>query len=677
MKYTLIFFISSIPFLGMCQFSFDDDFESYITGTPINKQSTNWRLWDISKEIQSAYLNDKKSSSGKKSLYLHSPHWAGGPTDLVFPIAKYLNEGLIQIELMMYIDTSAGAYFNIQGAEKLGALYALHLSFDSDSVLSISNYKMGDQRTKIGAYPKDQWFKMSIHADLSENQWRILINDQEFYHFQNPINSISALNFFPRSNNGKSSFYIDDLKIEYQPKPKTNLYVDLLTAQTDQYALRSNYNKLKCEIVNRGRNNIHSIELRFNRFDGSTNTKRFNYLNLAQDQKIKLTWDSIYVMDKELINGSLEITSINDTAIFLTNNKKLDCSSNWVENMPNKAIFFEAMASNTCGYSPFLYAFIDQMKAKYGDLLIPVVNHHNDPLTVLRYDTNYLYSKWRPDYIGTPYFALNNEYDFYIRDACEQAFLQRLTEPSNVKLEIGAVYDTVKRRMNINFLTHFLMESDPESIYKIYITKNIIHKNDPSLDQANWYSSATSGKARGYEHLPDPIPAKDMVYNHVIKYILPNQRGEQYGTINPIQEGEILRREETITWPTSETDFENYDVTVLFYYSATAKRINLKDALKRGVVTSLSNDSQTKQNFNLYPNPVSDQLTLSYRSNDDHQSSIEIINSHGEHVHYVKEHIHAGDNIISIDNSTLLPGAYMLQLKTEKEFLTEKFVIAR
>ncbi len=680
MRYILILLTFIFPIFVFGQFKFHDDFELYNIDSPLHHQSHNWHTWDSMVEIQSAYVTNKKSFSQSNSLYLHSPHWAGGPTDLVFPFTKKIDEGLVKIEMMMYIDDSAGAYFNLQSSEKLGSLYALHISFDSDSSITISNYKLKNERIKIGFYPKAQWFKISIHVDLSKNLWQILINNIELYSFQNPINSISALNFFPRSNNGRSSFYIDDIIIDYIPTLKETRYLDLISAQTEQFILKSKYNKLSCEVINRGRDIINSIELKFTNQVGIQLIKRFENLLISQDQKIKLFWDSIYVMDQAQIKGILEIISVNDSTNFLSKNKSLNCSSSWVENAPNKAIFFEAMASTKCGYSPFLYAFIDKMKAKYGDLFIPVVNHHNDPLSVLLYDKNYLFDFWHYYYFAIPFHVLNNARDeIYLGDSTEQVFLQRLTDPSYVKIDIGAVFDSIKSIMNINFLTYFIKEFPQNSLYKIYITKNIKHKNDPELDQANWYSSLKSGKANGYEQSPNPIKSLNMEYNHVIKYILPSQNGTEYKPreINPIHEGEILQRQESIPWPLLETDFENYDVIVLFPNNPfeTAKKINLADALKSGIITSISESYTTKQDLFIYPNPANDHITMSYKSMSHQQSSIQIIDAQGKLVKGTREEIHKGDNIIKLELSKLPAGAYVFKFKTHTNFLTKIFIV--
>ena len=154
MRYILILLTFIFPIFVFGQFKFHDDFELYNIDSPLHHQSHNWHTWDSMVEIQSAYVTNKKSFSQSNSLYLHSPHWAGGPTDLVFPFTKKIDEGLVKIEMMMYIDDSAGAYFNLQSSEKLGSLYALHISFDSDSSITISNYKLKNERIKIGFYPK-------------------------------------------------------------------------------------------------------------------------------------------------------------------------------------------------------------------------------------------------------------------------------------------------------------------------------------------------------------------------------------------------------------------------------------------------------------------------------------------------------------------------------------------
>lgn len=676
MKYLFIV-LALNPLMGFSQFVIEDNFESYDKTIGIHKQSPLWQLWDNGIEEQAAFVSDRKSFTGSKSLYFYSPHWAGGPSDIVLPIASYLEEGTVNIEFMMNVDTAAGAYFNIQGNEQLGKKYALHLSFDSDSILRISNHKIGNDRLKIGQFPKLEWFKLNISADLSENKWKIFIDNKLYHEFISPYNSISSLNFYPRSNNGKASYYIDDLKINYIPKPKLNLYADVVSASTEKYVLKSNYNKLKFLIINQGKESIQSMEFKFTRNDGIQYTRKYDKLNLQQDQKMNFLWDSIYVMDKEIINGNIELVTINDSPNFFSNSNKKDCNSKWIEPTEGKAILFEAMATSSCGYSPFLYSFIDEMRAKYGDLFIPVVNHHNDAMTVNYYQQYYL-DYWSYYYFLTPYYMMNRTFNHYIGDTCEQVFLEKIGEPNTVKMDIGAMYDSTKKILNINFSTKFIAE-EAYSSYMIFLTKNNIKVDNPAYDQVNTYSNLRSGKARGYENLPDLIPAKNMKYNHVLKFVLPSLfKGGEYKPENqlPIQLGEVINKLEKLPWPSSELDFENYDINIFFlsFKNQTVKRVNLADAIKRGLVINNADFNKTKEQISIVPNPVSDELSINYRSENNSLAKLQILDSKAAEVYTNNVQIHEGDNIIPIDVSHFLAGTYVLKISTETRTFSKVFV---
>jgi len=79
----------------------------------------------------------------------------------------------------------------------------------------------------------------------------------------------------------------------------------------------------------------------------------------------------------------------------------------------------------------------------------------------------------------------------------------------------------------------------------------------------------------------------------------------------------------------------------------------------------------------IYPNPVVDQLKISFRSSHKSIADISIFNNIGKQVFTQQSEVEPGQNFFTIDvrNNSIEPGIYFVQIVSENEKNTRKLIV--
>jgi uncharacterized protein YdeI (BOF family) len=100
---------------------------------------------------------------------------------------------------------------------------------------------------------------------------------------------------------------------------------------------------------------------------------------------------------------------------------------------------------------------------------------------------------------------------------------------------------------------------------------------------------------------------------------------------------------------------------------------------KSGIKYSAVDRSQFSmaENVTVYPNPATDLLKVSIRSEASGSVMLSLYNNIGSAVFEREFSLSAGSNLIQVDiqENSIEPGVYYLQLRTEKQFVTRKLIV--
>jgi hypothetical protein len=66
-----------------------------------------------------------------------------------------------------------------------------------------------------------------------------------------------------------------------------------------------------------------------------------------------------------------------------------------------------------------------------------------------------------------------------------------------------------------------------------------LREQEAGWSQSNAYAGGGSGEMGGFEILPNPVPASQMVYDHVARTILPSFTGQSGSIPSSVSMGEV------------------------------------------------------------------------------------------------------------------------------------------
>jgi hypothetical protein len=95
------------------------------------------------------------------------------------------------------------------------------------------------------------------------------------------------------------------------------------------------------------------------------------------------------------------------------------------------------------------------------------------------------------------------------------------------------------------------------------------------------------------------------------------------------------------------------------------------------LASNVSSSDGIIENITVYPNPVVEELKISFRSSQRSSAVVSLFNNIGKQVFKQETDIEPGNNIISIDirSRSIEPGVYFVQLFSENQTITRKLIV--
>lgn len=177
-------------------------------------------------------------------------------------------------------------------------------------------------------------------------------------------------------------------------------------------------------------------------------------------------------------------------------------------------VVVEEATGTWCGFCVRGAVYMDQLTEKYGDDFVGIAVHNgtNDPMVVPTYDqgtTNF------PNFSGFPSAIVARKHLVSPEDI-ETPFLQEAAIAPTVDLTATATYDKVTRELVVN-LSSTTTKNYVAPKFFIALIEDGVTGTSAGYNQSNYYSGGSLGPMGGFENLPNPVPANQMVYNHVAR----------------------------------------------------------------------------------------------------------------------------------------------------------------
>jgi len=641
--------------------TFTDNFDSYTAGQNLVTQNpTDWDTWSGGAgTTEDVLVSNASASSGANSLYFAST--GGGPNDIILRFASVYNSGNFTFESNFKVETGKGAYFNMQETFTVGGVWAIDCFMLDDGTLKL---KSGGTSYLTTTYPPGQWFNMRIEIDLTANSWELFIDNVSQGTFSNPTGSIAILNLYPTNptsegGNNTAGFYVDDVSYTHIPASLPTVNGGVTFVNTIGGLVGQN-KTVEATVRNLGSDPITSYDITYD-YNGTPVVENVTVTNLASLATENYTFTAPVTLAAgsmpltvtvSNVNGAGQDANANDDAKSITINPIVPA--------PGKMVLGEEGTGTWCGWCPRGAVFMDFMEDTYSDFWAGAAVHNGDPMTDATYDTGLgtLISGYPSSVVDRGPSANPN--------TMEQSFLQRIVIAPTAFLTNGATYDPSTRTLEVSVTADFQSAAAGDWRVGVILTEDGV-TGTAGYDQANSYSGGGAGVMGGYELLPNPVPAAQMVYDHVARSITPTFDGLTNSFPATIANGTSVTNCFSFVLPAAWDDTKMHIISFLRDPSGAmdnAGKETIASAVTNGYVpcsTGIIKAESTDASFNLFPNPTSGVTYIDVINNDDNSVNVSIMDMSGKIIAQ-RDYDVNGAAKLPIATSGLSKGIYIVTL---------------
>lgn len=659
-------FVSTFSFSQL----FSDDFESYAAGSYVGPQSTSWTTWSGTEGgTEDAQVTNNQASSGTNSIYLSSTSANGGPQDVVLDFGPLYNSGVFTFQSDFYVNPGKTGYFNFQASQTIGQTWALNVNFDAGDMY------IDDGATPnlvVSTYPEASWFTLKIEANLTLKVWKAYIDGNLVGTWINGVNSLASTDFFPVQN---SQFYVDDVSFDHQPYTLSNLNGMMAMAYLGGEIAGQNVTP-KLTVVNAGTTAINSFDVNLN-YGGNNYSQSVTAVNIASTSNYAVTLNSLPLVAGNQVYTAT-ISNVNGTTDNISSDDTLVGSINPVVPATGKMVVSEEGTGTWCQWCPRGSVFMDQFNTKYSQFWAGIAVHNGDPMTVTDYDAAFggLISGYPSALVDR-----GNDVD---PSGMTPDFLNRVQIAPKAFITNGATWDATSRTLNVSVTAEF--QANANSNYKLacVLTEDGVTGTGSGYNQSNAYAGGNNGVMGGYETLGNPVPAAQMVYDHVARAIAPSFSGYTNSFPATVASGDQHTINFSFTLPTTWDENEIHIIGLLIDPTGkidNAGKATITEAVSNGYVNGSNaglfeaSENQLDESVKIYPNPSNSQANIALNLKSTSEVEVSILDLSGKLMSKRNYGLLNGNINLPLNVNSYSSGVYIIKTTINGTIVQKRLIV--
>ncbi|NRD20858.1 Omp28-related outer membrane protein [Winogradskyella eckloniae] len=459
-----------------------------------------------------------------------------------------------------------------------------------------------------------------------------------------------------------NSMMIDDIKISIPVDRDAKIEA----VNLNRFSVLSTDNQLSLDIKNNGSIAISSLDINWN--DGTTDHISTISTNIAPGETVTINHPMMVnyatVEEKDI---DITISMVNGSNDENPTDNVADAKFNTVSQPGTKRILIEEATGTWCGFCPNGAVGMDYMTSTYPNTVIGIAVHNSDPMALPAYDAGI-----NPYIGGYPSGVTDRKLEVYPSQASLQNdYNTRINEITPVDVSTSATQtgNDLVITANASFYTNF---SNTEYRFGVIISEDGVTGTASGYAQVNYYSGDPSAPGN-YGNLPDPVPASQMVYDHVGIALLGGFSGEAGSVPAVINDGDSASYTFNYTIPASSNQ-DNLHINVVL--------INQTDGTVLGAYQSTVAQALSVQevsgidSIKLYPNPATDKLNIGIEAGNGNYN-ITVTDMLGRRVINTAFEGVFGNQNIELPVSQLNAGHYMLTINNGINSYSSKFIVSK
>lgn len=363
-------------------------------------------------------------------------------------------------------------------------------------------------------------------------------------------------------------------------------------------------------------------------------------------------------------------TVIVDQDADLANNSRTE-STNGYAFLPDRKVVMEEGTGTWCPWCPRGAVTMEELTEKYPDNFIGIAVHNADIMTNQDYDTSSDFGGYPQCHIDR---VLRNQ---TINQRAGDSYVQSRLNADNVSpvaFSHTTSYFPYTRQL---IVTSTVEPATPLSgfyTHSLIITEDGVTGTTEAYDQANNYAFNQNGPMGGYEDLGNPVPAAEMVYDHVARDVVGGYIGNSASLTRNLEVGETYSFTHIYTVP-EEYNIENLNVVTLFIDAEENHILNAESSrIAEGMVSS-TKDVASFQKLALYPNPSSGEAFIEMELTEAADIDITIQNTNGQVITQERLTKRNGYTRHRLATENCIPGIYLVGISIQGQTTTKKLII--
>ncbi|MEQ1744305.1 MAG: Omp28-related outer membrane protein [Saprospiraceae bacterium] len=459
-------------------------------------------------------------------------------------------------------------------------------------------------------------------------------------------------------------------------------YIDAVPAISTVYdkVLPGGEVAVRGTVTNPGFPAITSFDVAVTR-GGNTQTVSYTGMNLQLGQSTNFFVPYPTVAGANTFDFNVEIKNVNGVGDNdpADNVGTASYSINVVQPQPNRKVVVEEGTGTWCTWCPRGAVMMDYIAENYPNLAIPIAVHnaqasYPDPMQ------NSTYNAGMVGLIaGFPGGRVEREADIdplLGNPNFEKALIEHLTQPAQAIVSQNVDLDVAARKVDVTTSIQFVGAMSGDLRIAVVYIEDDVKGSTQYYNQINAYSGGAQGPMGGFEAMPSPVLAAQMVYNHVGREIVGGFTGAAGSVPATNAAGSVMSYKSTYTVPPTYDINKMHAVSMLI--NATTNRIiNAEITPIPFVSTSAPTLDVEAVQVSIFPNPVQDEAMLTIKVEETADVQLRVVDALGR--------VMSERNFANISGKQLLPfradnlpnGMYTLVATANGQVASKAFVVQR
>lgn len=467
-------------------------------------------------------------------------------------------------------------------------------------------------------------------------------------------------------NEWNYGYCVDDFAISVVTKAKDLILTDV---SAEKFIKNNGDVSVSLSVLNDGFEDVASFDVSVEDAAGNavmTTVTPMTAIAFGESYTFDLA-SSFDVTDAKKYDFTVAISNINGGADEDDSNNAGAFEVTSVADAPPVKMVAEEATGTWCGWCPRGAVWMEYMEETYPDAFIGIAVHNADPMVVTEYD-NALGDT--PGFSGYPSVVVERA-SIIDPSQLENVYLARANRVSPLGATFTQNWDVDTRTITVNASAsaHTVLSGDYR--LSLVITEDEVTGTASEYNQANFYSGGGAGALNGYENLPNPVPAADMVYEQVARAIVGGHAGVAGSLPANMVSGDVVPYEFTYVLP-STMDEKHVNLIVLVLDAETGNILNGANQ-SLNLMPSSAQDLPTElSEILISPNPTRDVATLEVNVLESSDIRLELVDMYGRLVNARTYNNVVGDQVFPIVKGNLAAGTYLVRLSTNGKSITKK-----